>query len=81
MLVPIYKGKGYVTNYKAYTCRKVKLLEHGTKIIKRVLEKKIRALVVVDDMQFGFMPGRGTTDERRMQQEYRKKIKNCTCVL
>ena len=81
VLVPIYKGKGDVTNYKAYTCRKVKLLEHGTKIIKRVLEKKIRALVVVDDMQFGFMPGRGTTDERRMQQEYRKKVKNCTCVL
>ena len=58
VLVPIYKGKGDVTNYKAY--RKVKLLEHGTKIIQRVLEKKIRALVVVDDMQFGFMPRRGT---------------------
>ena len=41
VLVPIYKGKGDVTNYKAYTCRKVKLLEHGTKIIQRVLKKKI----------------------------------------
>ena len=33
----------------------------------------------VDDIQFGFMPGRGTTDAlfivRRMQEEYREKNK------
>ena len=49
------------------------------KIIKRVLEKRIRALMVVDDMQFDFKPGRGTTDVlfvvRRMQKEYREKDK------
>ena len=32
------------------------------KIAERVLEKRIRALVEVYDMQFGFMPRRGTTD-------------------
>ena len=52
---------------------------HGMKIVERVLEKRIRALVVVNDMQFGFMPGRGTTDGlfivRRMQEEYREKDK------
>ena len=76
-MVPIYKGKGDVTNYRAY--RGVKLLEYGMKIIERVLEKWIRALVVVDDMQFAFMPGRGTTDAlfivRRMQKKYSKKDK------
>ena len=50
VMVPIYKGKGDVTNCSAFSG--VKLLEHGMKIIEGVLEKKIRALVKVDDMQF-----------------------------
>ena len=49
------------------------------KIIERVLEKRIRALVEVDDMQFGFMPRKRTTDAlfivKRMQDEYRGKDK------
>ena len=77
MMVPICKGKEDVMNCGAY--RGVKLLEHEMKIVERVLEKRIRALVAVDDMQFGFMPGRGTTGAffivRRMQEEYRKKDK------
>ena len=56
VMVPVYKGKGYVMNHDAY--RKVKFLEHRIKIIERVLEKRITALVVMDDMQFSFMPGR-----------------------
>ena len=39
----------------------------------------MRALVQVDNMQFGFMPGRGTTNThfilRRIQEEYREKDK------
>ena len=42
--------------------RGAKLLEHALKIVERVPEKSIRELVKVDDMQFGFMPGKGTTD-------------------
>ena len=77
VMVPIYNGKGDATNCSAY--REVKLLKHGMKIIERVLEKRIRALVEVDDMQFGFMPERATTDAlfivRRMQEEHREKDK------
>ena len=76
VLVPIYKGKE-VTNCRAY--RGVKLLEHEMKIIERVLEKRIRALLEVVGMQFSFMPGRETTDAhfivRRVQEEYREKDK------
>ena len=61
----------------------MKLLEHRIKIVERALEKKIRKLVVVDDMQFGFMPGRETIDAifivRRMQEKYRKKDKKLFC--
>ena len=38
-MLPIYKGKGDVMNCRAY--RGVKLLEHGIKIVERVLEKRI----------------------------------------
>ena len=77
MMAHIYNGKRDVMNCRAY--REVKLLERGMKIVGRVLEKRIRALVEVDDMQFGFMPERGTTDAffivRKMQDEYREKDK------
>ena len=49
------------------------------KIIERELEKRIQELVIIDSMQFGFMPGRETTDVlfvvRKMQKEYRDKKK------
>ena len=77
VVVPIFKGKGDVMDCGAY--RGIKLLEHAMKIVERVLEKRIRILVKVDDMQFGFMPGKGTIDAlfivRRMQEEYREKNK------
>ena len=76
-MVPIYEGKGDVTNCCAY--KGVKLLEYGMKIVKRVLEKRIRALVEVDNMQFSFLSGRATTDAflivKRVQEKYRKKDK------
>ena len=38
--------------------RAIKLLEHGMK----VLERRLRMKVKIDDMQFGFMSGKGTVD-------------------
>ena len=58
-VVPIFKGKGDVMDCGAY--RGVKLLEHAMKIVERVLENGIRELVMLDEMQFGFMSGKGTT--------------------
>ena len=40
-------------SYKAY--RGVKLLEHAMKIVEKVLERRLRCMVKVDEMQFGFM--------------------------
>ena len=50
VVVPIFKGKGDVMDCGAY--RGVKLLEHAMKIVERVLEKRIRESVKVDDIQF-----------------------------
>ena len=80
MLVPIFKGKGDVRNCDP---QGVKLLEQPMKIVEKVLEK-IRTLVNLDEMQFGFMPGKGTIDAifilRRLQEEYQNKA-SCTCAL
>ena len=82
ILVPIFKGKGDVMNCSSY--RGIKLLEHAMKIVERVLEKRIRRIIDLDEMQFGFMQGRGTADAifilRRLQEAYRevdKKLYIC----
>ena len=79
-MVPIFKGKGEPINCGAY--REVQLLEHAMKIVEKLLEKKMRRMVKVDEMQFGFMPGKGTIDAvfilRRLQEEYLdKKLYMC----
>ena len=65
--------------------RGVKLLEHAMKIVERVLENRIRGLVTILDMQFGFMHGKGTTQTLlilRMQEEFRgREQKLYTCFV
>ena len=77
VVLPVFKGKGDVMNCMAY--RGVKLLEHAMKIIEKVLERRLRHMVKVDEMQFGFMPDKGTIDavfiQRRLQEEYLDKEK------
>ena len=51
-VVPIYKKKGSVMDCASY--RGVKLLEHSMKVVESLLEKRLRRLVKVDQMQFGF---------------------------
>ena len=49
------------------------------KVVERVLEKRLHIIVYVGEMQFGFMPERGTIDAvfilRRMQEQYYDKGK------
>ena len=44
------------------------------KILERIVDGLIRQVVSIDDSQFGFVPGRGTTDAifvvRQMQEKY-----------
>src|SRR5271155_4952879 len=71
-LVSIYKGKGDAMECGSY--RGIKLLEHVMKAFERVIEARVRRSVVIDDMQFGFSPGQGTTDAifivRQLQEKY-----------
>ena len=48
-------------------------------IVEKVLERRLRHMVKVDEMQFGFFPGKGMIDAvfilRRLQEEYLDKEK------
>ena len=50
------------------------------KVLKRILEKRLRQLINIDEMQYGFMPGYGATDAifmlRQVREKYRHKSKN-----
>jgi len=59
-VLPIYKGKGSPRECGSY--RGIKVLEHAMKVIERIFEHRIRQQIEIDDMQFGFMKGKGTTD-------------------
>ena len=77
ILVPVYKGKGDPLVCGSY--RAIKLLEQPMKVIERVLVKRIRCQVSIDNMQFDFMPGKGTTDAifimRQVQEKHQAKKK------
>ena len=55
--------------------RGLKLTDQVMKLLERTLDLYIRTMVDIDEMQFGFMPGRGTTDDaifivRQMQEKH-----------
>ena len=54
--------------------RGLKLTEQVMKVLERIVDGLIRQLVSNDDSQFGFVPGRGTTDAifvvRQLQEKH-----------
>ena len=63
--------------YKNY--RGIKLLEHGLKLLEKIIDRRLRELVSINRMQFGFSKGRGTTDAiftlRQVQEKMLEKKK------
>jgi len=77
VVLPIYKGKGDPMEGGSY--RGIKLLEHAMKVVESIFEHRIPQQIEIDDMQFGLMKGKGTTDAifmaRQMQENFRVKGK------
>ena len=77
-LAPIYKGKVDPLNINSY--RGIKILEHAFKLYERVLDKRLREIVEIDTMQYGFMSDKGSADAvfilRRLAEKYQSKVKN-----
>ena len=60
MLVPLDKGKADIKECGNY--RIIKLMSHSMKLWERVIAARIRKDVTIAEQQFGFKPGRSTTD-------------------
>lgn len=77
-IVPIFKQKG--DPLACGNFRGIKLLEHPMKIFERILDQKLRKIVTINDMQFGFRQGRGTIDAvfivTQLQEKYMEKKKD-----
>ena len=71
-IVCLYKGKGDALERGNY--HGLKLTEQVMKILERIVDSLIRQLVSIDNSQFGFVPGRGTTNTifvvRQLQEKY-----------
>ena len=78
VIVNCFKGKGDALERGNY--RGLKLVDQVMKVIERVIDKLLRERIDIDEMQFGFVPGRGTTDAifllRQLQEKYLGNRKN-----
>ena len=79
--VPLFKEKGDIQECKNY--RGIKLLTHTFNIWERVLDRRVRECTDIHERQFGFMPGRSTTDAifilKQTIEQYREGQKDI-CV-
>ena len=55
------------------------MLDQAVKIIERVLDSVIMSHVDINSMQFGVMPGWGTTDEILFYASYKRNIQVNIC--
>ena len=60
VIVPIFKDKGDIQDCGNY--RGIKMISHTMKIWERIIDRRLREEISIEEEQFGFMPGRGTTD-------------------
>ncbi|XP_047502440.1 uncharacterized protein LOC125047936 [Penaeus chinensis] len=81
-LISIFKNKGDIQDCGNY--RGIKLMAHTLKMWERVIEKRLREKVDISEQQFGFMPGRSTTDaifaQRQLMEKYREGQKGLHSV-
>ena len=82
VIIHICKEKGDIKDCGNY--RGIKLMSHTMKIWERIIERRLREETTIGDEQFGFMPGRGTTDAifavRQLMEKHREKQKGLHMV-
>ncbi|VDP04302.1 unnamed protein product [Heligmosomoides polygyrus] len=76
--IPIWKRKGSPADCTSY--RPIRLLSHSMKIFERIVDGRIRDVVLLSTNQCGFANGCGTIDAihalRRLIEKHREKQKS-----
>ena len=72
MAVPVFKRKKDAMGCGAYT--RVELLEYGMMIVERVLEKRIRELVKLDEINVVLCLRKGTVDAVLIAKKLQEKF-------
>ena len=84
VLIPIYKNKGDVQSCYSSHYRGITLISHAMKLWERIVERRLRSDLTFSDQQYGFMPGKSTTDAlfalRVLMEKYREDQKELHCV-
>ena len=82
VLIPIFKNKGDVQSCIIY--RGTQLISHTMKLWERINERRLRSDMTFSNQQYGFMPGKSTTDTlfalRVLMEKYREGQKELHCV-
>ena len=77
-LTPLFKGKGSILECSNY--RRIKLISHTLKLLERIIDQRLRNIVDLGNIQFGFRRGRSTMDPvfalKILQEKYREKQKD-----
>ena len=77
-MAPIFKGKCNVLECNNY--RGIKLISHTMKLWERMIAARLREITNIPDNQFGFRPGKSTTELifalRMLQEKYRERNKD-----
>jgi len=82
IIIPVFKKKGDAQSCSNY--RGIKLISHSMKLWERVVEARLRNEVLISEQQYGFTPGKSTTDAmfalRVLMEKYKEGQKELHCV-
>ena len=77
-ITPLFKGKGSILECSNY--RGIKHISYTLKLLERVLDQRLRTIVELGNIQFGFRRGRSTMDPvfalKIIQEKYKEKQKD-----
>ena len=74
-VTPLFKGKGSILECSNY--RGMKLISHSLNLLERIIDQRLRTIVELGNIQFGFRIGRSTMVPvfalNILQEKYKEK--------
>ena len=82
-VTPLFKGKGATLECSNY--RGIKLISHTFKLLERLIDQRLRTIVELGNIQFGFRRGRSTMYPlfalKILQEKYKEKQKDLHMII